>query len=151
MPNPYQEDQNRTGAPRYESRGSHPDQYRRGDAPFQFPLWSIIVTFCVGMWPVAIAFIVLNNLLRSGVFNWEPRPRRVPPAAPAAAARADKPAPKPENPRAEDGKITALVVAGCVLLGVGAIASVSGLHDMIFYGGLNIGTFTSRMSPCRSS
>ena len=52
MPNPYQEDQNRTGAPRYESRGSHPDQYRRGDAPFQFPLWSIIVTFCVGMWPV---------------------------------------------------------------------------------------------------
>ena len=136
MPNPYQEDQNRTGAPRYESRGSHPDQYRRGDAPFQFPLWSIIVTFCVGMWPVAIAFIVLNNLLRSGVFNWEPRPRRVPPAAPAAAARADKPAPKLENPRAEDGKITALVVAGCVLLGVGAMASVSGLHDMIFYGGL---------------
>ena len=61
MPNPYQEDQNRTGAPRYESRSSHPDQYRRGDAPFQFPLWSIIVTFCVGMWPVAIAFIVLNN------------------------------------------------------------------------------------------
>ena len=80
MPNPYQEDQNRTGAPRYESRGSHPDQYRRGDAPFQFPLWSIIVTFCVGMWPVAIAFIVLNNLLRSGVFNWEPRPSRKIPA-----------------------------------------------------------------------
>ena len=151
MPNPYQEDQNRTGAPRYESRGSHPDQYRRGDAPFQFPLWSIIVTFCVGMWPwqspsscsttCCAAACSTGNRARAGS---RLRPR--PPRRGRTSLR-----PSRKNPRARTARSPPLWSRGCVLLGVGAIASVSGLHDMIFYGGLNIGTFTSRMSPCRSS
>ena len=137
MPNPYYEDPDRGGSrPQYTS-GDHPQQYRRGDALFQFPLWAIIVAFCVGMWPVGVAFIILNRLVRSGAFNWEPRRPAARPAARAAAPAASAPAKpaKQESPRTEETKITVLAIIGCVLLGVGVLASVSGLHDMIFYGG----------------
>lgn len=46
-------------------------QYPRGkDAdsgkPFQFPWWTIVIMFCVGLWPVGIAFIVMNSLMKEG-------------------------------------------------------------------------------------
>lgn len=67
MPNPYWDDQDRNKSPR---RGPQQDEYRRGDAPFQFPMWLIILCFCLTMWPVAVGMIVLNSLLRSDQLSW---------------------------------------------------------------------------------
>lgn len=140
MPNPYKQDQNSNTGPRYTNGG----QYRRGDAPFQFPLWTIIVSFCVGLWPVGIAFIVINAMLRNGILDWLPR-RRSRPAPTVQAPRPGQPAytgakpdAKAETKRSasgEEAKITAMAIIGTVLLAGGAIATVSGLSDMVFYGG----------------
>ena len=67
MPNPYWDDQDRNKS---SHRNPQQDEYRRGDAPFQFPMWLIILCFCLTMWPVAIGMIVLNSLLRSGQLSW---------------------------------------------------------------------------------
>ena len=142
MPNPYDPHQNRT--PRYSDPNG---RYRRGDGPFQFPLWAIIVSFCVGMWPVGVAFIVLNSLMRSGTLNWEPRrytanrpaqrsrPETAPQPEQPKPAYAAAPDAKPSSDASEQSKITVMAIVGTVLAVVGAIATLSGLSDMIFYGG----------------
>lgn len=69
MPTPYYDDQDKQRPVRPPVRPTPaPDrqQYRRGDAPFQIPIWVVILTFCFGMWPVSIVLLVLNYLLRTG-------------------------------------------------------------------------------------
>ena len=71
--------QNQDEGPRYTDPGNpyrgadgcYQSQYTRGpnagnDKPFQFPWWAIVIPFCIGMWPVGIAFIVMNKLMKEG-------------------------------------------------------------------------------------
>ena len=98
----------------------------------------------MGLWPVGIAFIVINAMLRNGTLDWLPR-RRSRPAPTVQAPRPGQPAytgakpdAKAETKRSasgEEAKITAMAIIGTVLLAGGAIATVSGLSDMVFYGG----------------
>lgn len=50
---------------RYQNQYSS-GEYHQGDKPFQFPWWAILIPFCVGMWPVSVVFIVLNQLIKNG-------------------------------------------------------------------------------------
>ena len=71
--------QNQDEGPRYTdpghpysgSDGRYQNQYstrsrRPADKPFQFPWWAIVIPFCIGMWPVGIAFIIMNKLMKEG-------------------------------------------------------------------------------------
>ena len=152
MPNPYWDDQDRNKPPR---RGPQQDEYRRGDAPFQFPMWLIILCFCLTMWPVAIGMIVLNSLLRSGQLSWNSArrlqnqaraawlQRRAPqsPNQPAYVAQPADQAKKQTNPpeKQDDRGDRVLFRAGAAVGALGLLATVSGLSDMIFYGGWEYG------------
>lgn len=161
--NPYRDDQNKAPSPRYSQK-----EYRRSDAPFQFPIWLIILTFCLSMWPVAIGMLVLNSLLRSGKLTWstasqmqrqarDARQQRhtatvrstaaagssaatgrtaAQPAAsaPRTASDTDKQAPVSADKNAENRE-KGLLIVGAVVGAAGLMATISGLHDMIFYGG----------------
>lgn len=158
MPTPYYDDQDKQRPVRPPVRPTPaPDrqQYRRGDAPFQIPIWVVILTFCFGMWPVSIVLLVLNYLLRTGQISSDAfrNRRRYAPvnsiyAQPAPKAES-QPAPKTQAKPArrsfakkskaasqqEDGGANILAIAGIVVGAVGLLATVSSLHDMIFYGG----------------
>ena len=152
MPNPYRDDQDRNKPPR---RGPQQDEYRRGDAPFQFPMWLIILCFCLTMWPVAIGMIVLNALLRSGQLSWNSArrlqnqaraawlQRRAPqsPNQPAYEAQPDDQAKKQTKPpeKQDDRGERVLFLVGAAVGALGLLATVSGLSDMIFYGGWEYG------------
>lgn len=152
MPNPYRDDQDRNKPPR---RGPQQDEYRRGDAPFQFPMWLIILCFCLTMWPVAIGMIVLNSLLRSGQLSWNSArrlqnqaraawlQRRAPqsPNQPAYEAQPADPAKKQTKPpeKQDDRGERVLFLVGAAVGALGLLATVSGLSDMIFYGGWEYG------------
>ena len=71
--------QNQDEGPRYTdpghpysgSDGRYQNQYstrsrRPADKLFQFPWWAIVIPFCIGMWPVGIAFIIMNKLMKEG-------------------------------------------------------------------------------------
>ena len=70
--------QNQDEGPRYTdpghpysgSDGRYQNQYsnrsRPADKPFQFPWWAVVIPFCIGMWPVGIAFIIMNKLMKEG-------------------------------------------------------------------------------------
>ena len=50
---------------------------RPADKPFQFPWWAIVIPFCIGMWPVGIAFIIMNKLMKEGkMADFEERARQ---------------------------------------------------------------------------
>ena len=150
MPTPYYDDQDGhrpAGSPRTRpSRVPERQQYRRGDAPFQIPLWVVIVTFCLGMWPVSIVLLLLNYLLRTGQISSEAlRARKryapthsvyAPPAAQQKAPpkQAAKAAPEPA-PKQGDGGANVLAIVGIAVAAIGLLATVSGVHDMVFYGG----------------
>lgn len=152
MPNPYRDDQDRNKPPR---RGPQQDEYRRGDAPFQFPMWLIILCFCLTMWPVAIGMIVLNALLRSGQLSWNSArrlqnqaraawlQRRAPqsPNQPAYVAQPADQAKKQTKPpeKQDDRGERVLFLVGAAVGALGLLATVSGLSDMIFYGGWEYG------------
>ena len=152
MPNPYWDDQDRNKSPR---RGPQQDEYRRGDAPFQFPMWLIILCFCLTMWPVAIGMIVLNSLLRSGQLSWNSArrlqnqaraawlQRRAPqsPNQPAYEAQPADQAKKQTKPpeKQDDRGERVLFLVGAAVGALGLLATVSGLSDMIFYGGWEYG------------
>lgn len=152
MPNPYWDDQDRNKPPR---RGPQQDEYRRGDAPFQFPMWLIILCFCLTMWPVAIGMIVLNSLLRSGQLSWNSArrlqnqaraawlQRRAPqsPNQPAYEAQPADQAKKQTKPpeKQDDRGERVLFLVGAAVGALGLLATVSGLSDMIFYGGWEYG------------
>lgn len=134
------------------------DEYRRGDAPYQIPWWVLLICFCLGMWPVSLILLGVNYLLRTGRLDSSSfRTNRgsarasayVPPAgqpsraAPQVNAAPPRPAPQqpvytaPAAPKKEDtdGKANIMLGIGIALAAVGVLATVSGLHDMIFYGG----------------
>lgn len=158
MPSPYYDDQEkrRTAAPPVNRRTTMPErqQYRRGDAPFQIPIWVVILTFCFGMWPVSIILLLLNYLLRTGQINSNAfrSHRRYAPvhsvyAQPENAARTETgtaPTPKTARrsaarqttaPQQGDGGANVLAIVGIAVAAIGLMATVSGLHDMISYGG----------------
>ena len=59
------------GHPYSGSDGRYQNQYstrsrRPADKLFQFPWWAIVIPFCIGMWPVGIAFIIMNKLMKEG-------------------------------------------------------------------------------------
>lgn len=152
MPNPYRDDQDRNKPPR---RGPQQDEYRRGDAPLQFPMWLIILCFCLTMWPVAVGMIVLNALLRNGQLSWNSARRlqnqaraawlqRHAPQSPNQPAYEAQPADqakkqtKPPEKQDDRGE-RVLFLVGAAVGALGLLATVSGLSDMIFYGGWEYG------------
>lgn len=146
MPSPYHDDQDkrRSVSPPVYSRHRPPQrqQYRRGDAPFQIPIWVVILTFCFGMWPVSVVLLILNYLLRTGQISsdaFRSRQRYAPTnsiyAQPAKAPAKPAPAAKAAPPKQGDGGANVLAIVGIVVAAIGLLATVSGLHDMIFYGG----------------
>ena len=156
MPSPYYDDRDRrrpVSPPVPQNRRPPQRQeYRRGDAPFQIPIWVVILTFCFGMWPVSIVLLVLNHLLRTGQISSEsfrtrqryapvhsvyaqPTVRQAPPAQNPARNQARRPAPKTAPPKQGDGGATVLAIVGIALAAIGLLATVSSLHEMIFYGG----------------
>ena len=81
--------QNQDEGPRYTdpghpysgSDGRYQNQYSNrsspADKPFQFPWWAIVIPFCIGMWPVGIAFIIMNKLMKEGkMADFEERARQ---------------------------------------------------------------------------
>lgn len=86
MPNPYNEDQNRNRNYDYhytynsqngqngQNDGPEPmrqtprdeQQYHRGDGVFQIPWWVIMVSFFMGLWPISIAMLIINDLSKKG-------------------------------------------------------------------------------------
>ena len=152
MPNPDWDDQDRNKS---SHRNPPQDEYRRGDAPFQFPMWLIILCFCLTMWPVAIGMIVLNSLLRSGQLSWNSArrlqnqaraawlQRRAPqsPNQPAYEAQPADQAKKQTKPpeKQDDRGERVLFLVGAAVGALGLLATVSGLSDMIFYGGWEYG------------
>ena len=152
MPNPYWDDQDRNKS---SHRNPPQDEYRRGDAPFQFPMWLIILCVCLTMWPVAIGMIVLKSLLRSGQLSWNSArrlqnqaraawlQRRAPqsPNQPAYEARPADQAKKQTKPpeKQDDRGERVLFLVGAAVGALGLLATVSGLSDMIFYGGWEYG------------
>ena len=151
MPTPYHDDQNkrRPQAPPGSRRGApQPQQYRRGDAPFQIPIWVIILTFCFGMWPVSIVLLVLNHLLRTGQLrsdSFRTARKYAPvnsvyaqPAQPVRAAQSTPPAAQKEKAdagRESESGINVLAVAGVIVGAIGLMATVSSVSEMVFYGG----------------
>ena len=146
MPSPYHDDQDkrRPVSPPVYSRHRPPQrqQYRRGDAPFQIPIWVVILTFCFGMWPVSVVLLILNYLLRTGQISsdaFRSRQRYAPTnsiyAQPAKTPAKPAPAAKAAPPKQGDGGANVLAIVGIVVAAIGLLATVSGLHDMIFYGG----------------
>lgn len=70
-PNPYNEDQDRARQqPLYDQPGGFrqdaSQEYHKGDGVFQIPWWVIVVTFCFAAWPIGVAMMIINHLLRMG-------------------------------------------------------------------------------------
>lgn len=152
MSNPYYQ----APPPRRPDRS---DEYRRGDAPYQIPWWVLLICFCLGMWPVTLILLGVNYLLRTGRLDssgfrtnrggparasaYVPPARQAARTAPPADAAPQRPAPPPPAyaapaaPKKEDGdgKANIMLGIGIALAAVGVLATVSGVHDLIFYGG----------------
>ena len=50
---------------RYQNRYDRNGEYHRGDGPFQFPWWAVVIGFVV-WWPLGFIFIALNSAMRKG-------------------------------------------------------------------------------------
>lgn len=160
MPNPYDEEQNRRHAQRYPYSGSGSryqnqyDRYHKGDSVPQIPWWVIIITFFMGIWPVSIALVVINALLKKGDLgydrstrqvNWKGRPLGAPPldAQPVydnppqptskTTPKKRRAAPKPQAApnQGSDAGANVLMIIGAVVGCVGLLAAVDGLSMMI--------------------
>ena len=154
MPTPYYDDRDkRRPLSPPSNRRYQRQEYRRGDAPFQIPIWVVILTFCFGMWPVSIVLLVLNHLLRTGQIRSDSfrTSRKYAPthsiyAQPAQTAQPDRqtqpnPVPQPQKaakPAADQDSetgINVLAIAGIIVGAIGLLATVSSVSDMLFYGG----------------
>lgn len=156
MPTPYYDDRDKRRPLSPSSNRRYQPQrqeYRRGDAPFQIPIWVVILTFCFGMWPVSIVLLVLNHLLRTGQIRSDSfrTSRKYAPthsiyAQPAQVAQPDRqtqpnPVPQPQKaakPAADQDSetgINVLAIAGIIVGAIGLLATVSSVSDMLFYGG----------------
>ena len=141
---------------RYQNRYSKQDEYHRGDGPFQFPWWAIVIGFVV-WWPLGFIFIALNGAMRKGKLGgFEQAARQKTRAAdfnvtPVYAVD-DRERPRQEEPRAAKAKkkkkaasgngsglATGLFIAGIALLATGLLAlpdSLFWLPDVLGEGGL---------------
>ena len=156
MPNPYYDDRDKRrplSPPSNRRYQPQRQEYRRGDAPFQIPIWVVILTFCFGMWPVSIVLLVLNHLLRTGQIRSDSfrTSRKYAPthsiyAQSARTAQPDRqtqpnPVPQPQKaakPAADQDSetgINVLAIAGIIVGAIGLLATVSSVSDMLFYGG----------------
>ena len=143
---------------RYQNRYSKQDEYHRGDGPFQFPWWAIVIGFVV-WWPLGFIFIALNGAMRKGKLGgFEQAARQKTRAADFNVAPVyavdDRERPPQEAPRAEKAKkkkkaasqngsgsglATGLFIAGIALLATGLLAlpdSLFWLPDVLAEGGL---------------
>lgn len=141
---------------RYQNRYSKQDEYHRGDGPFQFPWWAIVIGFVV-WWPLGFIFIALNGAMRKGKLGgFEQAARQKTRAADfnvtPVYATDDTQRPRQEEPRAAKAKkkkkaasgngsglATGLLIAGIALLAVGLLAlpdSLFWLPDVLGEGGL---------------
>lgn len=141
---------------RYQNRYSKQDEYHRGDGPFQFPWWAIVIGFVV-WWPLGFIFIALNGAMRKGKLGgFEQAARQKTRAADfnvtPVYATDDAERPRQEEPRATKAKkkkkaasgngsglATGLLITGIALLAVGLLAlpdSLFWLPDVLAEGGL---------------
>ncbi len=134
---------------RYQNRYSKAE-YRRGDAPFQFPWWAIVIGFVV-WFPLGFIFIGLNSAMRKGLLGgFDQAARKITQRSQTAntgalyaaqpgsraktgdAAKADaqtaQPAPVVRE-RGSSGLVTGLTIAGIALLAVSLLA----LPDAIYW------------------
>lgn len=140
---------------RYQNRYDRNGEYHRGDGPFQFPWWAMVIGFVV-WWPLGFIFIALNSAMRKGrlggfeqaarrrtrrdmTLNVEPvyqehgAPVYASNTAPNAAQ--SRPAPKKQG---GEGLATGLTIAGIVLLAVALLALPDGMYwlpDALVEGG----------------
>lgn len=151
---------------RYQHRYSR-DEYHRGDGPFQFPWWAVVIGFVV-WWPLGFIFIGLNSAMRSGklggfeqaarrhTMNFNPNPVY---EQPVHAEPEEKTTPAKSRPKAkrksrktEDGTglITGLSIAGVALLAVALLALPDGMYwlpDALIEGGHYWGWLLEEMIP----
>ena len=151
---------------RYQHRYSR-DEYHRGDGPFQFPWWAVVIGFVV-WWPLGFIFIGLNSAMRSGklggfeqaarrhTMNFNPNPVY---EQPVHAEPEEKTTPAKSRPKAkrksrktEDGTglITGLSIAGVALLAVALLALPDGMYwlpDALIEGGRYWGWLLEEMIP----
>ena len=127
--------------PRYQNRYTTPGEYRRGDAPFQFPWWAIVGAFVVGAWPVGLAFIGVNAAIKNGKLGgFEQKAHTVQTKMhreytavynrPTRAAVYDRPAKTPVIKTEGDkaGLARALTIVGVTLLAVALLALSDGIY-----------------------
>lgn len=151
---------------RYQHRYSR-DEYHRGDGPFQFPWWAVVIGFVVWL-PLGFIFIGLNSAMRSGklggfeqtarrhTMNFNPNPVY---EQPVHAEPEEKTTPAKSRPKAkrksrktEDGTglITGLSIAGVALLAVALLALPDGMYwlpDALIEGGRYWGWLLEEMIP----
>ena len=68
----YQDNRNRN-----DRHGPKYKEYRKGDGPTQIPWWIIIVGFCIGLWPLSVAAIVINSMARSGSIDLDKAGKKI--------------------------------------------------------------------------
>ena len=151
---------------RYQHRYSR-DEYHRGDGPFQFPWWAVVIGFVV-WWPLGFIFIGLNSAMRSGklggfeqaarrhTMNFNPNPVYEQPVHAEAEEKTtpakSRPKAKRKSRKTEDGTglITGLSIAGVALLAVALLALPDGMYwlpDALIEGGHYWGWLLEEMIP----
>ncbi len=135
---------------RYQNRYDR-NEYHRGDGPFQFPWWAIVIGFVV-WWPLGFVFIGLNSAMRRGQLGgFEQKARRytrrdmsldVNPVYAQNQTEGDAGAARnlPAAPRKKESPAlaTGLTIAGIALLAVGLLALPDGIYwlpDALIEGG----------------
>lgn len=135
---------------RYQNRYDR-NEYHRGDGPFQFPWWAIVIGFVV-WWPLGFVFIGLNSAMRRGQLGgFEQKARRytrrdmsldVNPVYAQNQTEGDAGAARnlPAAPRKKESPAlaTGLTIAGIALLAVGLLALPDGIYwlpDALMEGG----------------
>ena len=122
-PNPYNEDQDRArqqplydqpGGPRQDAR----QEYHKGDGVFQIPWWVIVITFCFAAWPIGVAMMIINHLLRMGKISapqsWSQNNRQTGQPYTARPIYADPQ--KAEKMRRDAQRVVQRVSAGVMML-----------------------------------
>ena len=126
---------------RYQNRYSN-DEYHRGDGPFQFPWWAIVIGFVV-WWPLGFIFIALNNAMRRGKLGGFEQTVRQKTSTMGLnvnpvyeVKEPPQPAPRKKKGRTQksrtqaggSGLVTGLAIAGVALLSVGLLALPDALY-----------------------
>jgi hypothetical protein len=134
---------------RYQNLYSKEGEYHRGDGPFQFPWWAIVIGFVV-WWPLGFIFIALNSAMRKGrlggfeqaarqktraTMDWNVTPvyarNSADQAAFQASATQQKKSRKKKAKSANaqgSGLVTGLTITGIALLAVGLLALPDGMY-----------------------